>query len=117
MHAEGWNHYFARLEKLAATGDAGPDEWAWAPENLTTLVAAEAALAVLQSVLRNLTEGGPREADAVRRVHCPRAGRAPARLAGPARRHGRRVADRAGQGSAEDKVSVLARARSRPGAA
>ena len=33
-HAEGWNHYFERLERLAATGDAGPDEWACAPENL-----------------------------------------------------------------------------------
>jgi len=55
MHAEGWNHFFERLEKLAATGDAGPDEWAWAPENLTPVVAAEAALAVIQPVLRNLT--------------------------------------------------------------
>jgi len=55
MHAEGWNHYVARLEKLATTGDAGPDEWAFAPENLTPVTAAEAALAVLQPVLRNLT--------------------------------------------------------------
>lgn len=55
MHAEGWNHFFERLERLAATGDAGPDEWAWAPENLTPLVAAEAALAVIQPVLRGLT--------------------------------------------------------------
>lgn len=54
-HAEGWNHFFERLVKLAATGDAGPDEWAWAPENLTPVVAAEAALAVIQPVLRNLT--------------------------------------------------------------
>lgn len=56
MHAEGWNHFFERLERLAATGDAGPDEWAWAPENLTPLVAAEAALAVIQPVLRGLTQ-------------------------------------------------------------
>jgi uncharacterized protein (TIGR03086 family) len=55
MHAEGWNHFFVRLERLATTGDAGPDEWAWAPENLTPLVAAEAALAAIQPVLRNLT--------------------------------------------------------------
>jgi uncharacterized protein (TIGR03086 family) len=54
-HAEGWNHFFERLERLAATGDAGPDEWSWAPENLTPLVAAEASLAVIQPVLRNLT--------------------------------------------------------------
>lgn len=55
MHAEGWNHYFERLEKLAATGDAGRDEWAWAPEDLTPVVAAEAALAAIQPVLRGLT--------------------------------------------------------------
>jgi uncharacterized protein (TIGR03086 family) len=54
-HAEGWDHYFDRLERLAVTGDAGPDEWAYAPENLTPIVAAEAVLAVLQPVLRNLT--------------------------------------------------------------
>jgi len=54
-HAEGWNHLFERLERLATTGDAGPDEWAWAPEDLTPLVAAEAALAVIQPVLRGLT--------------------------------------------------------------
>ena len=55
MHAEGWNHYFERLERLATTGDAGQDEWAFAPENLTPITAAEAALAVLQPILRNLT--------------------------------------------------------------
>ncbi len=56
MHAEGWDHYVERLQRLAETGDAGPDEWAAAPENLTPLVAAEAALAVVQPVLRGLTE-------------------------------------------------------------
>jgi uncharacterized protein (TIGR03086 family) len=55
MHAEGWNHFFDRLERLAATGDAGQDEWAWAPEDLTPVVAAEAALAAIQPVLRALT--------------------------------------------------------------
>ena len=54
-HAEGWNHYLERLVKLATTGDAGQDEWAWAPENLTPVTAAEAALAVIQPMLRNLT--------------------------------------------------------------
>lgn len=54
-HSEGWDHYFDRLARLAATGDAGPDEWASAPHDLTPIVAAEAALAVLQPVLRNLT--------------------------------------------------------------
>jgi uncharacterized protein (TIGR03086 family) len=43
------------LERLTTTGDAGPDEWAYVPENLTPIVAAEAALAMLQPILRNLT--------------------------------------------------------------
>ena len=55
MHAEGWSHYFTRLEKVAADGDAGPDEWASAPEHLDHFSSAEATLAVLQGVLRNLT--------------------------------------------------------------
>ena len=55
MHAEGWNHYLARLERAAAQGDAGPDEWVAAPEHLDELAAAEATLATLQGVLRQLT--------------------------------------------------------------
>lgn len=54
-HAEGWNHFLERLQRLATTGDAGPDEWAWAPQDLTPMVAAEAALAAVQPVLRALT--------------------------------------------------------------
>lgn len=54
-HAEGWDHFLDRLQKVAAVGDAGPDEWAAAPENLDQLSAAEASLAVLQGVLRQLT--------------------------------------------------------------
>jgi uncharacterized protein (TIGR03086 family) len=54
-HAEGWNHYVERLERVATGGDAGPDEWAYAPQDLTPITAAEAALAVLQPILRNLT--------------------------------------------------------------
>ncbi len=54
-HAEGWDHYFERLERVAATGDAGPDEWAFVPAELTPVIAAEAALAVIQPMLRNLT--------------------------------------------------------------
>ncbi len=56
MHAEGWHHYVDRLEMVAVKGDAGPDEWAFAPENLDPIVASEAALAVLQPVLRGLTQ-------------------------------------------------------------
>lgn len=55
MHAEGWNHYFDRLVAVATTGDAGPDSWAWAPEQLDQVTAADAVLAALQPVLRNLT--------------------------------------------------------------
>ena len=54
-HAEGWSHYFERLETIAATGDAGPDEWSAVPAQLDELSSAEATLAVLQGVLRNLT--------------------------------------------------------------
>ncbi len=54
-HATGWSHYFTRLEKVAADGDAGPDEWAATPQELDPLTSAEATLAVLQGVLRNLT--------------------------------------------------------------
>ena len=56
MHAEGWNHYLARLEQLAATGDAGQDEWDAVPDAMTPTTAADAALAALQPVLRNLTD-------------------------------------------------------------
>jgi uncharacterized protein (TIGR03086 family) len=61
-HAEGWNHYFTRLEKVAADGDAGPDEWAAAPDPMDLLSSADATLAALQGVLRNLTteDGGKR---------------------------------------------------------
>lgn len=55
MHAEGWDHYFERLVALASTGDAGQDTWAWAPEELTQVTAADAVLAAFQPVLRALT--------------------------------------------------------------
>lgn len=54
-HAEGWNHYFTRLEKAAADGDAGPDEWAASPAQLDPLSSADATLSALQAVLRNLS--------------------------------------------------------------
>lgn len=55
-HAEGWEHFLDRLSTLAATGDAGPDEWAALPADLNPITAAEAALAVIQPVLRGLTD-------------------------------------------------------------
>jgi uncharacterized protein (TIGR03086 family) len=54
-HAAGWEHFFERLERLAVNGDAGPDEWAAAPDPIDPIIASEACLAVLQPVLRNLT--------------------------------------------------------------
>jgi len=54
-HAEGWNHYLERLELLAVKGDAGRDEWAWAPEQLDPITAGYAALAAIQPMLRGLT--------------------------------------------------------------
>ncbi len=108
LHAEGWNHFFERLGRLAATGDAGQDEWAMAPENLTPLVAAEAALAAIQPVLRNLTPADrPKPtpcvdftahelADHLLASLVQLGGMAGAALAVPA------------DGSLEDKVSVLA---------
>jgi uncharacterized protein (TIGR03086 family) len=54
-HAKGWDHYLERLDRIATTGDAGPDEWAAILESLDPVTAAEAALATLQPILRNLT--------------------------------------------------------------
>src|SRR5450631_625457 len=56
-HLAGWNHFFARLELAASTGDAGPDDWAAAPADLNPLTSAEATLAVCQNVLRGISEG------------------------------------------------------------
>lgn len=53
---EGWTHFFERLERAAVTGDAGPDEWAAAPAELNPLTSASATLAVLQHVLRGISE-------------------------------------------------------------
>jgi len=55
-HLEGWNHYFDRLERAAATGDAGADEWAWAPRSLDALSCADATLAVLLRALDPITD-------------------------------------------------------------
>jgi uncharacterized protein (TIGR03086 family) len=54
-HSDGWGHYLERLQRAAVTGDAGPDEWAAAPQPLDRLTAADAALAVCQHALRAVT--------------------------------------------------------------
>ena len=55
-HMEGWNHFFERLELAAAAGDAGPDDWAFAPAVLNQLTSADATLAVCQNVMRGISE-------------------------------------------------------------
>jgi len=55
-HLEGWTHFLGRLEAAAAAGDAGLDEWAAAPDSLDQLSAAEASLALCQSVLRGIDD-------------------------------------------------------------
>lgn len=56
-HLAGWNHFFARLERAASTGDAGPDDWSSVPADLNPLTSADATLAVCQNVLRGIREG------------------------------------------------------------
>jgi uncharacterized protein (TIGR03086 family) len=56
-HLEGWTHFFDRLERAAVAGDAGPDDWAAVPADLTPLTAADATLAVCQQVLRGIEPG------------------------------------------------------------
>ena len=55
-HAEGWNHYLDRLVAAAQKSDAGPDDWAAVPDPLDELSSAEATLAVVQRVLRDVTD-------------------------------------------------------------
>lgn len=57
-HAMGWNHYLDRLLAEASSKDgAGRDDWAWAPDPINQLSSADASLAILLGVLRNVTPG------------------------------------------------------------
>jgi uncharacterized protein (TIGR03086 family) len=53
-HAEGWNHFLGRLVDAGRDGDAGPDDWVATPDPIDELSCAEATLAVLQNVLRDM---------------------------------------------------------------
>ncbi len=64
-HAEGWSHFLDRLVEAGRRGDAGPDEWAAAPDQIDELSSAEATLAILQHVLRNVEA-----ADLARQTPC-----------------------------------------------
>ncbi len=108
LHAEGWDHYLERLGKLAATGDAGADDWAWAPEELTPVTAADAALAAIQPVLRNLTaEDRPRPTPCADFTCHDLAEHLMTSLARLGAMAGASVADPE-QGSLENRVSVMA---------
>lgn len=50
-HDHGWEHY---LKRLAEADEAGPDEWATAPQTQGRLDAAEASLAVCLAVMRGV---------------------------------------------------------------
>lgn len=55
-HAMGWEHYFGRLAQAVADGDAGPDEWAAAPDLIDPLTSAALTLAACQRVLYRIGE-------------------------------------------------------------
>lgn len=59
-HGEGWDHFLERLSIAGGTGDAGADDWAASPDPLDQLSAAEAALALCQLVLREMSESDAR---------------------------------------------------------
>jgi uncharacterized protein (TIGR03086 family) len=65
-HAMGWEHYFGRMVKAVADGDAGPDEWAAAPDPLDAITSAGLALAACQRVLYRIGE-----ADYGKATPCP----------------------------------------------
>jgi uncharacterized protein (TIGR03086 family) len=57
-HAAGWDHYLARLVAAGTDGDAGPDRWVGTISDLDELdeqKSAEATLAIVQRVLRQIT--------------------------------------------------------------
>ncbi len=59
-HGEGWDHFLERLTIAGRTGDAGADDWAASPDPLDQLSAAEAALALCQLVLRDMSDSDAR---------------------------------------------------------
>ncbi len=107
-HAQGWTHYFTRLEKAAADGDAGPDEWAATPQPLDQLTSAEATLAVLQGVLRNLTEADRGKQTPCTEFDCHAlAEHLVGGITGLGQMAGASVID-SGLGSLENRISVIA---------
>jgi uncharacterized protein (TIGR03086 family) len=56
--------YLDRLAEAGASGDAGADEWAAAPQELDAIKSAEATLAICQRILRGIPEGSYQNATA-----------------------------------------------------
>ena len=54
-HAQGWDHYLARLVAYSATGQDVADPWKYAPENLDAFSILEAVLVTTQQILANVT--------------------------------------------------------------
>ena len=55
-HADGWDHYLARLVAAATDGDAGADPWAASPDPMDEITAMGAALAVCQRAALPITD-------------------------------------------------------------
>jgi uncharacterized protein YndB with AHSA1/START domain len=53
-HAEGWNHYLDRLVEMATLGQVGIDPWSVDPNPVDEFTCAEAAVVIIQRVLRTL---------------------------------------------------------------
>ena len=65
-HAEGWNHYLDRLVEFGSAGEIGLDPWSAAPDPIDEFTSAEAALVILERLLRTLTQ-----ADLTKSTPCP----------------------------------------------
>jgi uncharacterized protein (TIGR03086 family) len=107
LHAQGWEHFLGRLHTLATVGDAGADEWAWAPERLDPVIASDAVLAALQPVLRGITDDDSDNATPCTDYSCEQLiehlASSVVQVGGMS---GTQVADDAG-GSIENRLSVL----------
>ena len=89
-HAAGWEHFVERLQRLAATGDAGPDEWAAAPGPDRPARRGGGHPRGPAAGAPRPDGRGPAEADPVLRLHLPRRGGAPDGVAARRRGHVRR---------------------------
>lgn len=107
-HAVGWDHYVDRLARAATDGDAGPDEWVAVPEPMDELGAAEAAVAILQRILRGLTTADePRPTPCAQFTCRDLTGHLVDSMAGLGAMAGAAVTD-PGTGTVEDRIATMA---------